>query len=119
MGTDEQKQDIRLNQKGYLALGRNTQQLNVTLDSKSCSFRGKRNEFTVGGLYKSMRSSQAKRSIKCFYAEVSRDRSSEEVSVMEMERRVEFSELWSETGSRNSQKKKKKKTGQKTIKIIR
>jgi hypothetical protein len=64
---------------------------------------------------KVMRSSQAKRSIKCFYTEVSRGRSSEEVSVMEMERRAEFSELWSETGSRNSQKK----TGQKTIKIIR
>ena len=43
-----------------------------------------------------------------FYTEVSRGRSSEEVSVMEMERRAEFSELWSETGSRSSQKKKKK-----------
>ena len=42
-----------------------------------------------------------------FYTEVSRGRSSEEVSVMEMERRAEFSELWSETGSRSSQKKKR------------
>jgi len=56
---------------------------------------GKCNEFTVGGLYNEAEAIPSELVRQSRYTEVSRDHSSEEVSVMGMERRVESLELGS------------------------
>ena len=66
MGTDEQKQDIRLNQWGHLASDRNAQQLNVSWIVNLAVFEGRKMSLPWEICIIDRRSSQAKPSIKSF-----------------------------------------------------
>jgi hypothetical protein len=67
--------------------------LDVNRGSKLCQLQGKRYEFTVGGLYREAEVRPSEQARQSLYTEVSRSHSSEEATVMVVERRAESLKL--------------------------
>jgi len=67
--------------------------LDVNRGSKLCQLQGKRYEFTVGGLYREAEVKPSELAKQSPHTEVSRSHSSEEASVMDVERRAESLKL--------------------------